>query len=130
MGNLTRKHVAGSLGGGVATIAVPDAMRLRGWGDVMGGGTVAIGGGIVIKQMDDGAGDAFMFTGLSVTRLKAVKQLMRTAKGKTTMRRRRRSYRRSQGYDKFDGMDYIGINDFGIDHFNEDGEIYDVASLI
>jgi len=30
VGNLTRKHVAGSLGGATATIAVPNAMRLRG----------------------------------------------------------------------------------------------------
>ena len=41
MGNLTDKHVAGSLGGAAATIAVPDAMR-RGWGDVMGSGVMAI----------------------------------------------------------------------------------------
>ena len=38
MGNLTRKHVAGSLRGAAATIAVPDAMRLGAWGDVMGRG--------------------------------------------------------------------------------------------
>jgi len=49
--------------------------------------------------MDEGAGDAFMLAGLGVTGLKAVKQLMKTAKGKTTRRRRRRSYRRSLGDD-------------------------------
>ena len=48
-------------------------MRLRGWGDVMGSGAVAIGGGIAVKQMDAGAGDAFMLTGLGVAHLKAVK---------------------------------------------------------
>lgn len=48
-----------------------------------------IGGGIAVKQMDDGAGDALMFTGLGVIGLKAVKQLMRTAKGISTLRRRR-----------------------------------------
>jgi hypothetical protein len=56
------------------------------------------------------AGDAFMLTGLGVTGLKAVKQLMKTAKGKTTRRRRRRSYRRSLGDDELDGMDDIGID--------------------
>ena len=73
VGNLTGKRVAGSLGGGAATIAVPNTMRLRGWSDVMDSGAVAIGGGIAVKQVDEGAGDAFMFTGLDVTGLKAVK---------------------------------------------------------
>ena len=130
VGNLTRKHVAGSLGGGAATIAVPNAMRLRGWGDVMGSGAMAIGGGIAVKQIDKGAGDAFMLTGLGVTGLKAVKQLMRTAKGRTTRRRRRRSYRRSLGDDEFDGMDDIGIDDFGIDDFSEDEFLGDEDDLL
>ena len=86
----------------------------------MGSGAVAISSGIAVKQMDEGAGDAFMLIGLGVTGLKAVKQLMRTAKGKTTRRRRRRSYRRSLGDDEFDGMDDIGIDDFGIYDFGED----------
>ena len=51
MSKLAGKHVAGSLGGAAGTIAVPDAMRLRGWGDVMGGGAVAIDGDIAIKRM-------------------------------------------------------------------------------
>ncbi|MBA1341959.1 MAG: hypothetical protein C5S40_07435 [ANME-2 cluster archaeon] len=55
MSNLAGKHVAGFLGGTAATIAVPNAMRLRGWSDVMGSGAVAIGGGIAVKQMDEGA---------------------------------------------------------------------------
>jgi len=46
VGNLTRKHVAGSPGGAAAIIAVPNAMWPRGWGDVMGSGVMAIGGGI------------------------------------------------------------------------------------
>jgi hypothetical protein len=79
VGNLTGKH--GSLGGAAATIAVPNAMRLKGWSDVMASGAVSIGGGIAVKQMDEGAGDAFMLTGLGVTGLKAVKQLMKKAKG-------------------------------------------------
>jgi hypothetical protein len=120
VGNLTGKHVAGSLGGAAATIAVPNAMRLRGWSDVMASGAVSIGGGIAVKQMDEGAGDAFMLTGLGVTGLKAVKQLMKTAKGRTTRRRRRRSYRRSLGDDEFDTMDDMGIDDFGIDDFSDD----------
>ena len=68
----------------------------------MASGAVSIGGDIAVKQMDEGAGDAFMLTGLGVTRFKAVKHLMRIAKGKTTRRRRRRSYRRSLGDDEFD----------------------------
>ena len=56
VGNLTRKHVAGFLGGAAATIAVPNAMRLRGgWGDVIGSVAVDIGGVIAEKQMDKGA---------------------------------------------------------------------------
>ena len=52
------KHVAGSLGGAAATIAVPNAMRLRNWGNVRGSSAVAIGSGIAVKQIDEGAGDA------------------------------------------------------------------------
>lgn len=59
-----------------------------------------------------------MLTGLGVTGLKAIKQLIRTAKGRTTIRRR--FYRRGPGDDKFDGMDDMGINDFDIDDFSED----------
>ena len=74
VGNLTGKHVAGSQGGGAATIAVPNAMRLRGWSDVMASGAVSIGGGIAVKYMDKGTGDAFMLTGLGLTGLKAVRE--------------------------------------------------------
>jgi len=55
VGNLTGKHVAGSLGGSAATIAVPNAMRLMGWGDVMSSGAMVIDGGIAEKQMYEGA---------------------------------------------------------------------------
>ena len=106
VGNLAGKHVAGSLGGVVATLAVHNAMRFRAWGDVIGSGAVSIGGGI------------------------AVKHLMRTAKGRNTMRQRWRSYRINLGDDEFDGMDNIGINDFGIDHFNEDGVLGDEDDLL
>ena len=68
--NLTGKHVAGSLEGAAATIAVPNAMRLKGWSDVMASDAVSIGGGIAFMQMDEGAGDAFMLTGLGVTVLR------------------------------------------------------------
>jgi len=64
VGNFTGKHVAGSLEGAAATIAVPNAMRLKDWSDVMASGAVSIGGGIAVKQMDDGAGDAFMLISL------------------------------------------------------------------
>ena len=47
--------MAGSLRRAAATIAVPNAMRLRGWGDVIGSVAVDIGGVIAEKQMDEGA---------------------------------------------------------------------------
>lgn len=40
-------------------------MRLRGCGDVKGSGAV-IGGGIAVKQMDEGAGDSFMLARLDM----------------------------------------------------------------
>jgi hypothetical protein len=44
-------------------------------------GAVAIDDGTAVRQMDESAGDAFMLIGLGVTRLKAVKQLIRKADG-------------------------------------------------
>ena len=55
-GNLTDRHVAGSLGGADTSIAVPNAKRARSWGDVMGSSVVAIGCRIAQKQM--GRGDS------------------------------------------------------------------------
>jgi len=60
MGKLTGKHVAGYLGGAVSTIAVLNDMRPWGWGDVICRHAEAISGGIALKQMDDGARDAFI----------------------------------------------------------------------
>ena len=128
--NLTAKHVAEFLRGAAATVTVPNAMRLKEWSDVMASGAVSIGGGIAVKQMDEGAGDAFTLTGLGVTGLKAVKQLMRNTKGRTTRRRRRRSYRRNLGDDEFDGMDDIGIDDFGIDDFGQEEFLGDGDDLL
>jgi len=91
--NLTGKHEAGSLGGAAATIAVPNALRLKGWSDVMASGAVSIGGGI------------------------AVKQLMKKAKGGTIRNRRRRTARRSLGDYKLDGIDDFSIDDFGQEEF-------------
>jgi hypothetical protein len=115
VGNLTGKHVTGSRGA-ATTIAVL-AMRLKGWSDVMASGAVSIGGGIAVKQMDEAAGDAFMLTGLGVTGLKAVKQLMKTAKGGTTHQKRRRTARISLGDYELDGIDDFGIDDFGQEEF-------------
>jgi len=70
-----------------------------------------------------------MLIGLGVTGLKAVKQLVRTAKGRNTRRRRRRTYKRSLGDDEFDGMDDIGIDDFGIQDFSEDEFLDDEGDL-
>jgi len=44
-----------SLGERAATIAVPNAMCLKGWNDVIGSGAVFIGDSIAIKLMDEGA---------------------------------------------------------------------------
>ena len=59
--------------GVVATISVPNAMRLRGCGDVkgsgaeaIGSGAEAIGSGIAVKQMDEGAGDSLMLARLNM----------------------------------------------------------------
>lgn len=49
----------------------------------MGSGAVSIVGGIAVKQMDEGAVHAFMLTGLCVTGLKAIKQLIELRKEKT-----------------------------------------------
>jgi len=54
-------------------MAVPNAMRLKGWGDVIASAAVSIGGSIAVKQMVEDAGDAFMLTGQAVTDLKAVR---------------------------------------------------------
>jgi hypothetical protein len=88
-------------------------MRLKGWSDVMASGAVSIAGGIAVKQMDEAAGDAFMLTVLGVTGLKAVKQLMKKAKGGTTRKRRLRTAKRSLGDYELDGIDDFGIDDFG-----------------
>ncbi len=56
--------------------------------------------------MDEGAGEAFVLTGLGVTSLKAVKQLIKIAKratGKQTKRVRRRP-----GEDEILGIDDLG----------------------
>ena len=58
-----------------------------------------------------------MLTGLGVTGLKAVKQLMKKAKGGTTRKRRRRTARRSLGDYELDGIDDFGIDDFGQEEF-------------
>jgi hypothetical protein len=65
---------------------------------VIGSGAVAIGGGIAVKQVDEGAGDTFMLTGLGVAGLKAIK----TARGGTG--RKKRQYRNlgdEESYDIF-----------------------------
>lgn len=106
IGRFTGKHVAGALGGAAATIAIPKAAGLKNWGDVICSGAVAIGGGFAIKQVDEGAGEAFVLTGLGITGLKAVTQLIKTAKGATGKKKKR--VRRSPDDD-----DILGIDDGG-----------------
>lgn len=132
IGRFTGKHVAGALGGAAATIAIPKAAGLKDWGDVIGSGAVAIGGGIAVKQVDEGAGDAFMLTGLGVAGLKAVKQLIKTAKGQTGRKKRRY---RSLGEDELLGIEDLGeeelLGDEDIlgDVFGEAEELLDVGDV-
>ncbi len=94
IGRFTRKHVRGALGGAAAT-SHPKAAYLKDRGDVIGSGAVAIGGGIAIRQVDEGDREVFVLTGMGVTGPKAVKQLIRTAKGATGKKKKR--VRRSPG---------------------------------
>ncbi len=55
--------------------------------------------------MDEGAGEAFVLTGLGVASLKAVKQI-KTAKGATGKKKKR--VRRSPGEDEILGIDDLG----------------------
>jgi hypothetical protein len=96
------EYIASSLGEEAAITAVPNAMRLKGWSDVMVIGAVSIGGGCYA----DGRGRR------RCVHAQAVKQLMRTAKGRTTRRRRPRSYRRSLG-DADELLDFGDIDDLG-----------------
>jgi|GEM_PF-2387205 len=132
IGRFTGKHVAGALGGAAATIA--KAAGLKDWGDVIGSGAVAIGGGFAIKQVDEGAGEAFVLTGLGVTGLKAVTQLIRTAKGATGKKKTR--VRRSLGEDEILGIDDLGEEellgaeeDLLGDIFGEADELLDVGNI-
>ncbi|HUV82476.1 MAG TPA: hypothetical protein VMW53_05305, partial [archaeon] len=108
----------------------PNALRLKGWSDVMASGAVSIGGSIAVKQMDEAAEDAFMLTGLGVTGLKAVRQLMKTAKGETTRKKRRRTARRSLGDYELDGIDDFGIDDFGQEEFlGDEDDLLDFGDI-
>ncbi len=49
---------------------IPQYLKLKGWKDVVGSGAVAVGGGLLVRQEDLGAGNAFILTGLAVTALK------------------------------------------------------------
>ncbi len=75
---------------------------------------------IAIRQVDEGAGEAFVLTGLGVTGLKAVKQLIKTAKGATDRKKKR--VRRSLGEDEILGIDDMGEEDLLGDVFGEADE--------
>jgi len=86
---INAKQAAGGIAGAGLTIAVPKYLKLNGWKDVAASGLTAVVGGGLARSMDRDAGEAFLYTGLGVTGLKAVLQLVKTAKGQTGKRTRR-----------------------------------------
>jgi hypothetical protein len=89
---------------------------------------------IAIKQVDEGAGEAFVLTGLGITGLKAVTQLIKTAKGATGKKKKR--VRRSLGEDDILGIDDLGDEELlGADEdllgdiFGEADELLDVGNI-
>jgi hypothetical protein len=57
--------------------------------------------------VDEGAGEAFVLTGLGVTGFRAVRKLIKTAKGGATGKKKKR-VRRSLGEDEILGIDDLG----------------------
>lgn len=90
---VTSKQVAGATGGAAATAVVPKMLKLDGWKDVAASGAIAVAGGGLLRSADKDAGEAFLCTGLGVTGLKAVRELIKVARGKT--QRRKSTTRRS-----------------------------------
>lgn len=88
---ITGKHAAGAIGGAAATVVIPKVLKLKGWADVAGSGVTAVVGGGLIRGADKDAGEAFLYAGLGVTGLKAARELINAARGKTSKRKRRSS---------------------------------------
>lgn len=88
---VTGKQMAGAIGGAAVTVVVPQMLKLTGWKDVAASGAAAVVGGGLLRSADKEAGEAFLYTGLGVTGLKAVRELIKAAKGKTGRRTTRRS---------------------------------------
>jgi hypothetical protein len=86
---INAKQAVGGIAGAGLTIAVPKYLKLNGWKDVAASGLTAVVGGGLARGMDRDAGEAFLYTGLGVTGLKAVLQLVKTARGQTGRRTRR-----------------------------------------
>ncbi len=84
---VTGKQMAGAIGGAAATVVVPKMLKLDGWKDVLASGSIAVAGGGLLRSADKEAGEAFLYTGLGVTGLKAVRELIKVAKGKTQRRK-------------------------------------------
>ncbi len=78
----TGKQVAGAIGGAAATVAAPKLLKYDGWKDIIASGVVAVVGGSLVRGVDKEAGDAFLYTGLGVTGLKAVSALIKAARGR------------------------------------------------
>lgn len=97
----SEKQVGGAVAGAGATIAVPTLMKLKGWADVGASAAISVVGGGAIRGMDKNAGEAFLYTGLGITGLKAVRELIKTARGDSRRRRTTRRTRRSLG-DEYD----------------------------
>lgn len=104
LGITAKQAIAGAAGVG-ATVAVSKLLKLEGWSDVAGSGAVTIAGTLLAGSMDKEAGKAFAITGTAVTGLKAVAQLIKTAKGqKETSKKTTRKGKRSLADDDIDKL--------------------------
>ncbi|MCL7412614.1 MAG: hypothetical protein M8353_03230 [ANME-2 cluster archaeon] len=119
----SEKQLGGAVIGAGATIAVPTLMKLKGWADVAASGGIAVVGGGALRGMDKSAGEAFLYTGLGITGLKTIRELIKTARGEKTSRRRRRTTKRSLGdeYDMDEDLDTLlgNVDDLSDDEFDE-----------
>ncbi|HEY9245841.1 MAG TPA: hypothetical protein VIO11_03245 [Candidatus Methanoperedens sp.] len=128
MGDVTFKEVAGGVGGVASTVLIPQYLKLKGWKDVAGSGAVAVGGGLLVRQADKGAGNAFILTGMAFTALKGVREIVTYAKGKTSKTRRTNTSGKLSAIDD-PGKEFDEILGLGQDEIDSD-LLGDMGSLL
>ena len=128
MGDVTFKEVAGGVGGVASTVLIPQYLKLKGWKDVAGSGAVAVGGGLLVRQADKNAGNAFILTGMAVTALKGVREIVTYAKGKTSKTRRTNTSGKLSAIDDL-GKEFDEILGLGQDEIDAD-LLGDMGSLL